>query len=230
MNSSSSRIRIETIIGLVADFHDGGLARPARPMIIAPISQVSDGYNGAYANIQPLFWMARTHGDPHSLITAISEQLRIVSDGFAVGHIRTMDEVMGYSTARQSSNMLLLTIFGAVALLLAAIGIYATMSYSVEQRNQEFGIRMALGADRSAIRKLVIRHGITLAVAGVIVGLGAAFALTRVIASFLFGVKAWDAAAFACAPLILFAVALIAVWLPAHRASKLDPIQALRAE
>jgi predicted permease len=230
MNSSESKIRIETIVGLVADFHDGGLAKPADPMIIAPIPQVSDGYNAAYANIQPLFWMVRTHGDPHALIPAVSEQLRIVSDGFAVGHIRTMDEVMGYSTARQSFNMLLLTIFGVVALLLAAIGIYATMAYSVEQRNQEIGIRMALGADRSAIRKLIIRHGITLAFAGVIVGLCAACALTRVIATFLFGVKAWDAAAFACAPLILFAVALIAVWLPAERASKLDPIQALRAE
>jgi predicted permease len=230
MNSSSSKTRIETIIGVVADFHDGGLTKPADPMIIAPISQVSDGYNAAYANIQPLFWLVRTHGDPHALIPAISEQLRIASDGFAVGHIRTMDEVMGHSTARQSFNMLLLTIFGAVALLLAAIGIYATMAYSVEQRKREIGIRMALGADRSAIRKLVIRHGIALAFAGVIVGLCAAFALTQVIASFLFGVKAWDAAAFACAPLILFAVALIAVWLPAERASKLDPIQSLRAE
>jgi putative ABC transport system permease protein len=230
MNSSSSRMRLETIVGLVADFHDGGLAKPADPMIIAPIPQVSDGYNGAYANIQPLFWMVRTHGDPHALIPAVSEQLRIVSDGFAVGHIRTMDEVMGYSTARQSFNLLLLTIFGVVALLLAAIGIYATMAYSVEQRNQEISIRMALGADRSAIRKLIIRHGITLAFAGVTLGLCAACALTRVIATFLFGVKAWDAAAFVCAPLILFAVALIAVWLPAERASKSDPIQALRGE
>jgi predicted permease len=230
MNSSTSGLRIETIIGLVEDFHAEGLTKPADPIMIAPIPQVSDGNNAAYANIQPLFWMVRTHGDPHALIPAVSEQLRIASNGFAVGHIRTMDEVMGYSTARQSFNMLLLTIFGVVALLLAAIGIYATMAYSVEQRNQEIGIRMAMGADRSAIRKLVIQHGITLAFAGVIVGLCAAFALTRVIASFLFGVKAWDAAAFACAPLMLFAVALIAVWLPAERAAKLDPIQALRAE
>jgi putative ABC transport system permease protein len=104
------------------------------------------------------------------------------------------------------------------------------MAYSVAQRTQEMGIRMALGADRSAILKLVIGHGISLALIGVIVGVCAAFALTHLIASLLFGVKVWDAAAFICAPLILFAVALLAAWLPAERASKLDPMQALRTE
>jgi predicted permease len=221
---------IETIIGLVADFHDGGLARPAAAMMILPIPQVADDYNAAYANIQPLFWMVRTHGDPHAFIPAITERLRITSGGFPVAHIRTMDEVMGLSTARQSFNMLLLTIFGAIALVLAAVGIYAIMAYSVEQRNQEMGIRMALGADRSAIQKLVVGHGIRLAIVGVIVGLCAAAALARVIESFLFGVKAWDATAFISAPLTLCVVALFAAWLPAQRASKLDPIQALRAE
>ena len=132
-------------------------------MIIAPIAQVSDDYNAAYANIQPLFWLVRTHGDPHLSIPAITEQLRIASAGFPVAHIRTMDEVMGGSTARQSFNMLLLTIFGAVALLLAAIGIYGLMAYSVAQRTQEMGIRMALGADRSAIRNLVVWQGMRLA-------------------------------------------------------------------
>jgi putative ABC transport system permease protein len=230
MNSSESKIRIETIIGVVADFHDGGLTKPADPMIIAPIPQVSDGYNAAYANIQPLFWMVRTHGDPHALIPAISEQLRIVSDGFAVGHIRTMDEVMGLSTARQSFNMLLLTIFGAVALLLAAIGIYGLMAYSVAQRSQEMGIRMALGADRRTIRRLVVWHGTSLALLGIAVGIPAAFGLSHLIAGLLFGVKPWDPEAFLFAPLILSAVALFAVWLPARRASKLDPIHALRME
>ncbi|HKV79746.1 MAG TPA: ABC transporter permease [Candidatus Sulfotelmatobacter sp.] len=230
MNSSSSKIRIETIVGLVADFHDGGLAKPADPMIIAPIPQVSDGYNAAYANIQPLFWLVRTHGDPHALIPAISEQLRIVSDGFAVGHIRTMDEVMAYSTARQSFNMLLLTIFGAVALLLAAIGIYGLMAYSVAQRTQEIGIRMALGADRGTIHKLVAWQGMRLALVGVVAGIAASFGLTRLLSTFLFGVKPWDPAVFVSAPLILTAIALLAVWLPAARASKLDPMQALRME
>jgi putative ABC transport system permease protein len=230
MNSSSSKIRIETIVGLVADFHDGGLAKPADPMIIAPIPQVSDGYNAAYANIQPLFWLVRTHGDPHALIPAISEQLRIVSDGFAVGHIRTMDEVMGYSTARQSFNMLLLTIFGAVALLLAAIGIYGLIAYSVAQRTQEIGIRMALGADHGTIRQLVVWQGMRLALIGVVAGIAASFGLTRLLSTFLFGVKPWDPAVFVSAPLILTAIALLAVWLPAARASKLDPMRALRME
>jgi len=221
---------VESIIGIVADSHNSGLGRPADPMIMVPIPQVTDGYNAAYANIQPLFWVVRTHGDPHRFIPAITEQLRIASAGFPVGHIRTMDEVMGRSTARQSFNMLLLAIFGAVALVLAAIGIYGLMAYSVAQRTQEMGIRMALGADRATIRKLVVWHGMRLALIGVVAGMAASFALTRLIASFLFGVKPWDPAVFISVPLILSAVALLSAWLPATRASKVDPIQALRAE
>jgi len=221
---------VETIVGIVADFHSSGLSKPADPTLIVPIPQVTDTYNAAYANIQPLFWVVRTRSDPHALIPAVTDQLRIASAGFPVGHIRTMDEVMGRSTARQSFNMMLLSIFGAVALVLAAIGIYGLMAYSVAQRTQEMGIRMALGADRSRIRGLVVWHGMRLALIGVVAGLGAAFALTRFIAAFLFGVKPWDPAVFIAVPLILTAVALIAVWLPASRAAKVDPIEALRAE
>jgi len=222
--------RMETIIGVVADFHDGGLAKPADDMLIAPIAQVSDDYNAAYASIQPLFWVVRTHDDPHALIPAITEELRVASDGFPVAHIRTMDEIMGRSTAPQSFNMLLLTIFGAVALLLASVGIYAIMAWSVAQRTQEMGIRMALGADRSVIRKFVVWQGMRLALVGVVVGLAASFGLTRLLSTFLFGVRPWDPAVFVSAPLILSAVALLAVWLPAVRASGVDPMQALRAE
>ena len=221
---------VESIIGIVADSHNSGLGRPADPMLIVPIPQVTDTYNAAYANIQPLFWVVRTQGDPHGFIPAITEQLRIASAGFPVGHIRTMDEVMGRSTARQSFNMLLLTIFGAVALVLSAIGIYGLMAYSVAQRTQEMGIRMALGADRANIRKLVVWHGMRLALIGVVLGIAASFGLTRLIATFLFGVEPWDPAVFIAVPLILAAVALLAVWLPATRASKVDPMQALRAE
>lgn len=218
------------IIGIVADSHNTGLGNPASPMMMVPIAQVPDGYAAAYDNIQPLFWIVRTHGDPHSAIPAITEQLRNASDGFPVSHIRTMDEVMGNSTARQNFNMLLLSIFGGVALVLAAIGIYGLMSYSVEQRTREMGIRLALGADRAALRRLVVGQAMRLTVAGVILGLAAASGLTRLIAGFLFGVKAWDPPAFIAAPLILLSVALIAAWLPSSRASRVDPMEALRTE
>jgi len=221
---------IETIIGVVADFHDGGLARPADAMMIVPIAQVSDDYNAAYANIQPLFWLVRTHGDPHSFIPGVTEQLRIASAGFPVAHIRTMDEVMGTSTARERFSMLLLTIFGAVALLLAAIGIYGLMAYSVAQRTQEMGIRMALGADRSAIRNHVVWQGMRLALIGTAVGIAASFGLTRLLHSLLFGVQPWNPAMFLAATCALTAVALLAVWRPAARASKIEPMKALRSE
>jgi ABC-type antimicrobial peptide transport system permease subunit len=126
--------------------------------------------------------------------------------------------------------MLLLNIFAASALILAAIGIYGLMAYSVQQRTQEMGIRMALGADRASIRSLVVWHGMRLALVGVVIGIGAAFGLTRFIASFLFGVKTWDPIVFVTVPVVLSLVALLAVWMPATRASRLDPQQALRIE
>ena len=221
---------IETIVGMVADFHDGGLAQPAGAMIIAPIAQVSNDYNAGYTNAQPIFWLVRTHGDPRPFIPAVTEQLRIASNGFPVAHLRTMDEVMGHSTARQSFQMLLLTIFGAVALLLAAVGIYGLMAYSVAQRTQEMGIRIALGADRETIRTLIVWQGMRLALVGVAAGIVVSCGLTRLLSSFLFGVKPWDPAVFVTAPLLLTAIAFIAVWLPAARASKVDPMQVLRAE
>jgi putative ABC transport system permease protein len=182
------------------------------------------------ANILPMDWVVRTKADPQALLPQITEQLRQASGGFPVAHVRTMGEMVARSTARENFNMILLTTFGAVALLLAAIGVYGLMAYSVEQRTQEMGIRMALGADRSAIRKMVVWHGMRLALIGIVLGMGSAFGLTRFLASLLFGVKSWDPAVFIAAPLTLMAVALVAVWLPASRASKLNPVQALRVE
>ncbi len=218
------------IIGVVGDIRDGGLNRDPRPLMIVPQSQVPDGMTALNARIGPIAWLVRTHGDPHQFISPITEQLRQASGGFPVSHIRTMDEVVVRSTARQDFNMLLLTIFGASAVLLAAIGIYGLMAYSVQQRTQEMGIRMALGADRAKIRNLVVRHGMTLALIGVVLGVGAAFGLTRLLASFLFGVKVYDPMVFVTVPVILSSVAFAAVWFPATRASKLDPMQALRVE
>ena len=218
------------IIGVVGDTHNAGLDRPSDPMVIVPIAQVTDAYTAAYSNVQPLLWVVRTRDDPHSALAAIAEQLRLASGGFPVAHVRTMQEVMGRTTARENFNMLLLTIFGVVALVLAAIGIYGLMAYTVTQRNQEMGIRMALGADRSAIRGLVVWSGMKLAIAGIALGTIAAFGLTRLMSSFLFGVRPLDPVAFLSAPLILSLVALLAVWLPGLRACKIDPVQALRTE
>ncbi len=218
------------IIGVVGDIRDAGLNNDPRPLMIVPSAQVPDGMTALNSNIGPMVWLVRTHGDPHQYISAITNQLRQASGGFPVARVRPMTEVVGQSTARQDFNMLLLTIFGACALILAAIGIYGLMAYSVEQRTQEMGIRMALGADRSRIRSLVVWHGMRLAIVGVVLGIGAAFGLTRFIASFLFGVKTWDPLVFVTVPIVLSLVALLAVWMPATRASRLDPQQALRIE
>jgi len=218
------------IVGVVGDTHEGGLSRDPGPLLIVPDAQVTDGLTKLNASFVPMRWVVKTTGDPRQLQTQIVEQLRQASGGFPVAHIRTMDEVVGLSTARENFNMMLLSIFGGVALVLAAIGIYGLMAYSVEQRTQEMGVRMALGADRGAIRKLVVWHGMRLTLVGVAVGIGAAFGLTRFLAKFLFGVKSWDPMVFVSVPLILSAVALLAVWLPAVRASKLNPMQALRVE
>jgi predicted permease len=218
------------IVGVVGDTHEGGLGRDPQPMMIVPDTQVLDAMTKLNANIVPLRWVVRTEGDPHALAAQITEQLRLASGGFPVAHVRTMQEWVARSTARESFNMMLLTAFGAVALVLAAIGIYGLMAYSVEQRTQEMGIRIALGADRGTIRILVVRHGMKLTLVGIVLGIGAAFGLTRFLASFLFGVKSWDPMVFVAVPLVLTAVALVAVWLPATRASKLNPMEALRVE
>jgi putative ABC transport system permease protein len=218
------------IIGIVGDIRDGGLNREPRPLMIIPQAQVLDAITVLNAGIGPVTWLVRTRTDPHTLAATISEQLRQASGGLPVARVRTMDEVVVRSTARESFNMLLLSIFGASALVLAAIGIYGLMAYSVQQRTQEMGIRMALGADRQTIRNLVVLQGMRLAIAGVVIGIAVSFALTRFIASFLFGVKSWDPMVFVAVPIILASVALFAVWLPASRASRLNPVEALRIE
>ncbi|HEX3663502.1 MAG TPA: ABC transporter permease [Acidobacteriaceae bacterium] len=218
------------IVGVVGDIRDGGLNRDPRPLMIVPSAQVTDGMTDLNSNIGPYVWLVRTHGDPMQIAPAVTDQLRQASGGFPVARVRPMTEVVAQSTSSQDFNMLLLSVFGASALVLAAIGIYGLMAYSVQQRTQEIGIRMALGADRGRIRNLVVWHGMRLALIGVVLGIGAAFGLTRFIASFLYGVKTWDPLVFVTTPVILTIVALLAVWLPAARASRLDPQQALRVE
>jgi ABC-type antimicrobial peptide transport system permease subunit len=141
---------------------------------------------------------------------------------------RTMEQVVSESVAREHFNMVLLSVFAGIALLLAAIGIYGLMAYTVQQRTQEIGIRMALGAVRRDMLRLVVVQGMKLAIAGVVLGAGLAYALTRLLAALLFGVKANDPVTFAGVAAVLTAVALVATLIPARRASVVEPSEALR--
>jgi ABC-type antimicrobial peptide transport system permease subunit len=218
------------IIGVAGDVRDGGLNREPRPEMYIPVAQMTDGVTALNARLSPLIWLFRTTGQPYSMSSAIQKELREASGGMPVARIRSMDDVVVRSTARSDFNMFLLTIFAGCALVLAAIGIYGLMAYSVEQRTQELGIRMALGAQQHDVRNLVVRHGMVLAVVGVVIGTAAAFGLTNLIANLLYGVKRWDPIVFISVPVLLSAVAFIAVWFPARRATRIDPLDALRYE
>lgn len=218
------------IIGIVGDTHDGGLNRDPFPVMYIPLAQMPNLETALNSRVAPLWWIVRSRVSPHTLIAPITAALREASGGLPVAHVRTMKEIEARNTARQRFNMLLLIIFGSAGLLMAAIGVYGVMSYSVQQRTQELGVRMALGAQTSDLRNMVIGQGMVLACLGVVLGIGGAFWLTRFLASFLFGIKTWDPVAFVAAPLVLIAVALIAVWVPAKRATRVDPMTALRLE
>jgi predicted permease len=215
------------IIGVVVDQRDGALNQDPQPEMYIPNGQATDAIQALNVKLTPLAWVIRTRGEPMKLRAAVEEQLRQVS-GLPVSDVRAMQEVVSRSTSRQRFHMLLMSVFGGVSLLLAAIGIYGLMAYSVEQRTQEIGIRMALGAEQNDVRRMVIRQGMTFAFLGVLLGLGGAFALARQISSFLFGVTAWDPLVFSTIPVALIATAALAVWWPANRATRVDPAAALR--
>jgi putative ABC transport system permease protein len=217
------------VIGIVANIRSGGLDSEPQPQMWIPQAQVTDAANALNVGLRPMSWVVRTQVPPQSLSRTIQEELRQAT-GLPVSDVRSMDEVVALSVSRQRFNMWVMSVFGACALLLAAIGIYGLMAYSVEQRTQEIGIRLALGAQAAQVRGMVVRQGMLLALAGVVIGLAAAFGLARLITSFLFGVTATDPLVFAGVPLVLTGVALLAVWLPALRASRVDPLVALRYE
>ncbi len=217
------------IVGVVGDVRDGGLNNDPRPTMYIPQGQVPDAANALNVKLTPIAWVVRTKVEPHSVSAAVQEQLRQAT-GLPVSDIRTMDEVVSRSTSRDRFNMWLMTVFGASALLLAAIGIYGLMAYSVAQRTQEIGIRLALGAEASDVKNMVVMQGLKLTMAGIVIGLGCAFLLTRLLAALLFGVTARDPMVFGAVPVLLALVALVAVWIPARRASRVDPILALRYE
>lgn len=218
------------VIGIVGNTHDEGPNREPSATMYIPLAQMPDGETALNSRVAPLWWVVRTQGDPHTVVTQVTAALREATDGLPVAHIRTMEEIDRLVISQQRFNMLLLTVFGASGLLLAAVGIYGLMAFSVEQRTQELGIRMALGAQTTQLRNMVLGQGLVLISFGVTIGLVAAFCLTRFLASFLFEVKAWDPLAFVLTPLLLSAVALAATWIPALRATRVDPMTALRFE
>jgi putative ABC transport system permease protein len=221
--------RERQIVGVARDVRDGGLNNEPGPHMYVPNAQVPDALNALNLRITPVAWVVRTQGEPYSVSTAVQEQLRQVT-GLPVSNIRSMEEIVARSISQQRFNVLLMSVFGASALLLAAIGIYGLMAYSVAQRTQEIGIRIALGAEAEQVRRMVVVQGMRLAIVGVVVGLAAAWGLTRWLTSVLYQVQARDPAVFIVMPLVLTVVSLIAVWLPARRASAVSPLTALRAQ
>ncbi|HEX6044517.1 MAG TPA: ABC transporter permease [Pyrinomonadaceae bacterium] len=209
------------VVGVVGSIKQTTLAAEARPAMYLPHGQ---------SPTNRLTVLVRTSGDPMSLGTAVREQVRAVDKDVPVTHVQTMETVLGASVGQQRFSMLLVGLFAGLALVLSAVGIYGVMAYSVSRRSHEIGVRMALGAGAGQVLKLVLKDGMSLAFAGIAVGLLGAFALTRLMASLLFGISAKDPMTFASVAAFLAAVALIACYIPARRATKVDPLIALRNE
>ena len=218
------------IVGVAGDVRDGALNREPNPIMYVPWAQLPDAHSANLLNITAIAWVVRTRAEPFTLAESIQQELRDASGGLPVARLRAMDEVVSQSTARSDFNMLLLTIFAGSALILAAIGVYGLMAYSVQQRTQEMGVRLALGADTWRVRNMVIQQGMTLVLIGVIIGVVSAFGLARVMATFLFGVTPRDPLVFIVVPFVLAGAAWLGVWLPARRAARVDPVLALRVE
>jgi predicted permease len=218
------------IIGIVGDARDRGLNRYPEPMMYLPQAQVPDGLTALHARILPITWVVRTRSEPYSLSAAIQEELREASGGLPVSRIRSMERVVGQSTARSDFNTVLLVAFAGIALGLAAIGIYGVMAYSVQQRTQEMGVRMALGATPQQVRNMVVFQGMRLALSGVVLGVAASLGLTRVMASLIYGVSPSDPVVISAVCLQLSIVALVATYVPSRRATRIDPVEALRHE
>jgi putative ABC transport system permease protein len=210
------------IVGVVGDARQGALNLPPSPEIYFPNTQLAFG--------QQVSLVVRTTVDPASLGDAVRRAGQSVNPDAPVFRVRTMREVIAGSMAQERFNTILMTLFAVVAALLAAVGLYGVMAYNVTQRTREIGVRVALGAQSADVMRLVLRQGLRLVALGVALGLSVALALTRLMENLLFEVSATDPAPYAGVALLLALVALLACWIPARRATKVDPMIALRCE
>jgi len=218
------------IVGVVADVRDAGLSQSPTPIMYIPAAQLTDGLTALGNTVVPLTWVVRTKVEPYSLREDIERELRQASGGLPVAHVRSMHQVAVESTSRTNFNMMLLSVFAGLAVLLASIGIYGLMAYAVQQRTHEIGVRMALGARAQNVLLLVFREGLSLALAGIAIGLLGAAWLTQALKSLLFGVSPNDPMTLALVAVLLLAVAAAACYIPARRAMRVDPMVALRYE
>ncbi len=209
------------IVGVVHDVKLAGLDAPSEPAYYLPASQ---------APLEDMMILVRTTTDPLTIVGAVRQAVWSIDPNQPLSNINTLAKVVDDSIAQRRLNMLLMGLFGGLALLLSAVGIYGLLSHAVTQRTQEMGIRMALGAQVSDVLKLVLRQGMMLAVAGELIGLAGAFALTRLMRGLLFGVTPNDATTFVVVAGVLAVVSLLACYIPARRATKVDPLIALRYE
>jgi predicted permease len=218
---------LRRIVGVVNETKQRSLDESPPPTVFVPLDQVTEELKGTLR--QPSF-VLRTTGDPLLLSAAVRQEMRQLDPGMPVRNLRSMDEVLGRSIAPQRFNLSLLSLFSGLGLLLAAIGIYGVMAYSVSQRTHEIGLRMALGAQVADVLKLVLRQGMALALLGVALGLIVSVTMTRLMKSLLFGVSANDPLILIGVALSVIFIALLACYLPARRAAKVDPLVALRYE
>ena len=222
----------QTIVGIVGDVNDEPLGHPAQLHVYRPYLQMADLFfeDSRFGEVRSMNLAVRSQTDPASLTSAVIGQIHSLDPDLTVTHIRTMAQVISSSVAGPRFNTLILGVFAAVALFLAAIGIYGVMAYATTQQTHEIGIRLALGAQPRNVLYLVLRRGVRLAGVGATFGVAAALALTRLMAGLLYGVSATDPVTFSCAVILLLAIALLACYMPARRAMRVDPIVALRYE
>jgi putative ABC transport system permease protein len=212
------------IVGVVGDVKHSGLAVEAGPEMYTAFAQAP------WASVDLVVRTSPGARDAKAAATALRSAVRQVDPEQAVARIQTLEELLAGSAARSRFTLTLLALFAGLALLLSAVGLYGVMSWSVGERTHEIGIRMALGARRAEVLRMVVGQGATLILAGVASGLLLAFVLTRLLSRLLFTVSATDPWTFAAVPVVLALVALFATWLPAHRATRVDPLVALKTE